>query len=207
MKDKQARNRSASAPKGPIHAVAIRTPLGRFAVAATDLGLCAVVPLHGRGADVRRSAELRKAIARQGMDAGRVVGHANGSRLPAALRSGAEALAAYGRGSRRAYRGPLDLGGTDFQRAVWKRLLTIQHGETVSYGAIAKAIGAPRASRAVGAAVGANPISVLIPCHRVIGASGTLTGYGGGLPMKRALLAREGWESEAGASGRVRSRG
>jgi len=85
----------------------------------------------------------------------------------------------------------LDLVGTTFQRAVWQALLTIPYGETRSYGGIAAQIGSPTASRAVGLANGHNPIGIIVPCHRVIGANGSLTGYGGGLDRKRALLALE----------------
>jgi methylated-DNA-[protein]-cysteine S-methyltransferase len=81
--------------------------------------------------------------------------------------------------------------GTDFQRAVWKALMDIPYGETRSYGEVARAIGQPQAARGVGAANAANPISLIVPCHRVIGADGSLTGYGGGLALKRALLAHE----------------
>jgi methylated-DNA-[protein]-cysteine S-methyltransferase len=83
-------------------------------------------------------------------------------------------------------------GGTPFQRAVWAALRTIPPGRTMSYGALAAALGVPKAVRAVGLANGANPISVVVPCHRVIGANGSLTGYGGGLERKRWLLAHEG---------------
>ena len=82
-------------------------------------------------------------------------------------------------------------GGTPFQRSVWKALRDIPAGETRSYGQLATAIGAPKAVRAVGLANGANPIGVIVPCHRVIGANGTLTGYAGGLERKRWLLAHE----------------
>jgi methylated-DNA-[protein]-cysteine S-methyltransferase len=82
--------------------------------------------------------------------------------------------------------------GTPFQRAVWAALRTIPVGQTLSYGALAAKLKAPKAMRAVGLANGANPISVVVPCHRVIGADGSLTGYGGGLPRKRWLLAHEG---------------
>ena len=82
-------------------------------------------------------------------------------------------------------------GGTEFQRAVWKALRDIPAGETRSYGQLATAIGAPKAVRAVGLANGANPVGVIVPCHRVIGANGTLTGYAGGLERKRWLLAHE----------------
>jgi methylated-DNA-[protein]-cysteine S-methyltransferase len=88
---------------------------------------------------------------------------------------------------------PLDAHiGTDFQRAVWQALRTIPPGATRSYGELASAIGRPKAQRAVGAAVGRNPWSVLVPCHRVLGQGGALTGYAGGLARKQALLALEG---------------
>lgn len=82
--------------------------------------------------------------------------------------------------------------GTPFQRAVWQALRTIRPGRTVTYGALAAQLGQPQAARAVGLANGSNPIGVVVPCHRVVGADGTLTGYGGGLPRKRWLLAHEG---------------
>ena len=85
----------------------------------------------------------------------------------------------------------LDLRGTEFQQRVWKALLTIPYGETRSYGEIAEQIGAPGSARAVGLANGHNPIAIVIPCHRVIGANGSLTGYGGGLDRKRILLELE----------------
>jgi methylated-DNA-[protein]-cysteine S-methyltransferase len=87
---------------------------------------------------------------------------------------------------------PLAAPGTDFQRAVWAALSAIPFGETRSYVDIARAVGRPTASRAVGAANGQNPIAIIVPCHRVIGASGALTGYAGGLERKRWLLAHEG---------------
>lgn len=86
---------------------------------------------------------------------------------------------------------PLDPRGTPFQLAVWRALRTIPYGETRSYGQLAKAIGRPTASRAVGAANGANPLPIVVPCHRVIGSTGKLTGFGGGLPIKAALLTLE----------------
>ena len=86
---------------------------------------------------------------------------------------------------------PLDLHGTPFQRAVWQALLAIPHGATRSYGEIAKALDAPSAVRAVGSAVGRNPVSVIVPCHRVVGSGGALTGYAGGVDRKRALLELE----------------
>jgi len=86
----------------------------------------------------------------------------------------------------------VDPGGTAFQQRVWKALRAIPVGTVVSYSALALSIGSPTAVRAVGAANGANPVAIVIPCHRVIGADGSLTGYGGGLPLKRWLLAHEG---------------
>jgi methylated-DNA-[protein]-cysteine S-methyltransferase len=85
----------------------------------------------------------------------------------------------------------LDMRGTQFQKDVWNALLTIPYGETRSYGEIARQIGRPDRARAVGAANGSNPISIIVPCHRVIGADGSLTGYGGGLDRKRFLLDHE----------------
>jgi methylated-DNA-[protein]-cysteine S-methyltransferase len=108
------------------------------------------------------------------------------------LREAARQLAAYFAGSLRAFRLPLDPQGTDFQKRVWRELQTIPYGELRSYLDVAEAIGAPRAVRAVGAANGANPIPIVVPCHRVIGSSGKLVGYGGGLPLKERLLALEG---------------
>jgi len=89
--------------------------------------------------------------------------------------------------------------GTPFQEAVWRRLCAIRCGDTTSYGRIASDVGSPQASRAVGAAIGRNPISIIVPCHRVIGGNGTLTGYAGGLHRKQALLDVEGVRLAAGA--------
>ena len=102
-----------------------------------------------------------------------------------------EQLAAYFAGDRTEFDLELDLVGTQFQRRVWAALLTIPYGETRSYGEIARQIGSPGAFRAVGLANGHNPIGIIVPCHRVIGANGSLTGYGGGLDRKRALLEME----------------
>ena len=97
-------------------------------------------------------------------------------------------LAAYFSGALRQFEVPLVLTGTDFQKRVWTRLQTIPFGETRSYGWLARQIGRPTASRAVGAANGANPIPIIIPCHRVIGTNGALTGFGGGIETKKFLL-------------------
>ena len=87
---------------------------------------------------------------------------------------------------------PLEISGTDFQKAVWEVLRSIGYGEVRTYAEVAAEIGNPKACRAVGGAIGRNPISIIIPCHRVIGSNGTLTGFGGGLPAKRSLLETEG---------------
>jgi methylated-DNA-[protein]-cysteine S-methyltransferase len=97
-------------------------------------------------------------------------------------------LRAYFSGKLREFQLPLDMRGTDFQLRVWRQLQTIPYGETRSYSEIACAIDSPKAVRAVGAANGANPISIVVPCHRVIGRGGKLVGYGGGLPLKKRLL-------------------
>lgn len=102
-----------------------------------------------------------------------------------------EQLAAYFAGELRVFDVPLAAGGTAFQQRVWAALRQVPYGTTCSYGELARAIGAPTAARAVGAANGRNPIGIVVPCHRVIGSSGTLTGYAGGLARKRALLDHE----------------
>lgn len=133
-------------------------------------------------------------------------GHEPRARLMAALeaRSGAferepavaevlrQQLSEYFAGTRRTFDHPLALEGTAFRRRVWDALLEIPYGETRSYGALARRLGDPGASRAVGAANGSNPVSILVPCHRVIGASGALVGYAGGADLKALLLRLEG---------------
>jgi methylated-DNA-[protein]-cysteine S-methyltransferase len=100
-------------------------------------------------------------------------------------------LRAYFEGKLKEFDLPLTLEGTEFQRRVWTSLLTIPYGETISYAGLAERIGNPKAVRAVGLANGSNPIPIIIPCHRVIGSNGSLTGFGGGLATKKALLALE----------------
>ena len=109
----------------------------------------------------------------------------------------ARQLQEYFAGDRRQFELPLDLHGTDFQKRCWQELLRIPYGETRSYADIARAIGNPLAVRAVGLANGQNPIAIIVPCHRVIGSDGSLTGYGGGLEIKRKLLKLEGALSAA----------
>jgi methylated-DNA-[protein]-cysteine S-methyltransferase len=101
-------------------------------------------------------------------------------------------LGEYFAGRRRAFSLRLAPRGTEFQQATWRALAGIPYGETVSYAELARRVGRPAASRAVGAANGANPLPIVVPCHRVIGKDGALTGFGGGLPIKRALLELEG---------------
>jgi methylated-DNA-[protein]-cysteine S-methyltransferase len=115
------------------------------------------------------------------------------------LDAAARQLDAYFCGKSDAFDVPLDLQGTPFQRSVWAELLRIAPGATCSYGEIARRLGVPSASRAVGAAVGRNPVSIIVPCHRVVGSTGSLTGYAGGLERKTSLLRIE---AERAARGR-----
>jgi len=101
-------------------------------------------------------------------------------------------LEAYFSGRLRDFDLPLAPSGTPFQQKVWKALRKIPYGGTISYGELAARVGSPNGQRAVGAANGQNPIPIIIPCHRVIGSNGTMTGYGGGIPIKRKLLSLEG---------------
>jgi len=111
--------------------------------------------------------------------------------LPAALAGCLTQLDEYFRGGRRKFSVKLDLKGTAFQKKVWKALLAVRFGETVSYKAIARAVGNPAGTRAVGGANHRNPVSIIVPCHRVVGSDGRLTGYGGGLWRKEWLLRHE----------------
>jgi methylated-DNA-[protein]-cysteine S-methyltransferase len=129
----------------------------------------------------------------------------------AVLDQAAAQLDEYFAGRRRSFALPLAPPGTEFQRRVWDALQDIPCGETRSYGELARSLGRPAASRAVGAANGRNPISIIVPCHRLIGAGGDLTGYGGGIAAKRWLLALEAGDPERtsragrrGAGGRTR---
>ena len=107
------------------------------------------------------------------------------------LAAAASQLGAYFAGELTSFDLPLSLAGTGFQQAVWAQLRDIPYGETISYGELARRIGQPSASRAVGLANGRNPVSIVVPCHRVVGSDGSLTGYGGGIDRKRYLLALE----------------
>lgn len=140
-------------------------------LAATDRGLCEI---HF---DVRGSGDAP-------------AGSSTSASL--ILEESARQLRAYFAGALREFSIPLDPRGTEFQMRVWRQLETIPFGEVRSYAQVAEAVGAPRAVRAVGAANGANPLPIVVPCHRVIGSSGKLVGYGGGLALKRRLLDLEG---------------
>ncbi len=161
-----------------VHTATIETPIGRLRLASTEEGLAYLELPHsdGRG--------LAWWLRRFAPDA----------RREEALepnREAARQILEYLESKRRSFELDLDLRGTAFQRAVYHELIRIPYGETRSYGEVAQRIGQPRAVRAVGAANGANPIPLVVPCHRVVAAGGRLGGYGGGLPLKQRLLAME----------------
>ena len=151
----------------------IASPVGPLKLVASDKGLTAIIWHDDRPGRVRL-ADLEEAPDH-----------------PMLLHAERE-LGEYFAGERTSFSVPLDMVGTDFQKAVWNALLTIPFGETRSYGEIARQVGRPTAFRAVGAANGQNPLSIIAPCHRVIGSDGSLTGFGGGLPAKQYLLGLEG---------------
>lgn len=162
---------SASIPSR--HILRIDSRLGGITLAASDAGLCGVW-FEGQKhfPDLNDYPEAPR---------------------DALLRETQKQLAEYFAGERRMFDLPLDASrGTPFQREVWAALRKVNHGSTLSYGALAATLGRPSAVRAVGAAVGRNPISVIVPCHRVLGADGALTGYAGGVDRKVALLELEG---------------
>jgi methylated-DNA-[protein]-cysteine S-methyltransferase len=108
------------------------------------------------------------------------------------LRQAKQELAEYFAGKRSRFSVALDPLGTDFQRSVWRQIARVAFGKTITYGELARRAGHPGSSRAAGAATGRNPVSIIVPCHRIMGANGALTGYAGGLHRKKALLALEG---------------
>lgn len=150
----------------------VESPVGPLLLAASDAGLHVVA-----------FPEPRHAVAPD------VVGEAG--EHPVLQRAAAQ-LREYFAGTRRQFDLPLAPAGTPFQRHVWQTLASIPYGETITYRELAARTGRPSASRAVGAANGRNPLPIVLPCHRVIGADGSLTGFGGGLPTKRFLLELEG---------------
>jgi len=137
-----------------------------------------------------RLAGVHMEVARYEPDAA-ALGAAVDCAADPVLAAAASQLGAYFSGELTSFDLPLALAGTGFQRAVWEGLQGIPYGETISYGELARRIGQPSASRAVGLANGRNPVSIVVPCHRVIGADGSLTGYGGGMDRKRFLLGLE----------------
>lgn len=147
----------------------MESPVGKLKLVASDTGLVAVLWQNDRPKRVRL-AEL-----------------VEDDQHPVLLKAERQ-LGEYFAGKRKAFDVPLDMRGTDFQKNVWEALLGIPFGETRSYGQLAKQLGNPNATRAVGAANGRNPLSIIVPCHRVIGSSGSLTGFGGGLETKAHLL-------------------
>ncbi|MGH8517892.1 MAG: methylated-DNA--[protein]-cysteine S-methyltransferase [Panacagrimonas sp.] len=148
----------------------VPSPIGELLLVAEDEALC------GLYMDLERGWMPRVEI---------------GPRDDAALAEARHQLDEYFAGERQVFDLAIRLRGTTFQRQVWEALMEIPYGETRSYGEQARRIGAPDAPRAVGAANGQNPVSIIVPCHRVIGANGALTGYGGGIERKRWLLAHE----------------
>ena len=146
------------------------TPIGRLLLAADEHGLrCIEFPRADQGARIR--SHWRRSRARLGDAVAQLEAWFAGDLLAFDLALAAE--------------------GTAFRKAVWNELVRIPYGETISYGELARRVGDPSASRAVGAANGANPLPIVVPCHRVIGANGKLTGFGGGLPTKQWLLEHE----------------
>lgn len=150
----------------------MKSPVGELKLIASDKGLAAVLWENDDPRRVRLPQQFRD------------------EKNPVLLRAEKQ-LGEYFAGRRTSFDLPLDFHGTDFQKSVWRELLKIPYGETRSYGEIAKKIKKPSASRAVGAANGKNPISIVAACHRVIGASGALTGFAGGLKAKAFLLELE----------------
>ena len=151
----------------------IRSPVGALTLIASNDGLAAILWENDRAGRVRLDVA------------------AEDPKHPV-LRETERQLADYFAGRRKAFDLTLDFAGTEFQKKVWRALLTIPFGETRSYAQIARQIGRPKAVRAVGAANGRNPISIVTPCHRVIGSGGALTGFAGGLDVKAQLLRLEG---------------
>jgi len=148
----------------------MQSPIGRLLLAGDEKGLRRISFPEGKGA---------------------VGPQADWVRDDDALRDVVRQLQAYFNGELREFDIPLQMEGTAFQRGVWRALQDIPYGETISYGELARRIGNPKGSRAVGLANGANPVPIIVPCHRVIGANGSLTGFGGGLRTKEMLLGLE----------------
>jgi methylated-DNA-[protein]-cysteine S-methyltransferase len=150
----------------------LRSPVGLLTLVATEHGLSELLFEKAASSDVRR--DIGRASPRHGV-----------------LAAARQQLREYFAGERTMFEVPLDLVGTEFQCAAWRGLLAIPFGETRTYAEHANCIGRPRAVRAVGAANGRNPIAIIVPCHRLVGSDGSLTGFGGGLSAKAWLLGLE----------------
>jgi O-6-methylguanine DNA methyltransferase len=166
------------------HRVLMETPIGVLTIESSEKAVTLIALPHEAGAHP---------LAANGARSGAAAGPDYGP-LPQPLVAAVAQLEEYFAGERRTFDLPLELEGTDFQRSVWLRLAEIPYGETVSYAELAMMVGRPHAYRAVGQANGANPVPIVLPCHRVVASGGGLGGYGGGLPMKRQLLTLEGVE-------------
>jgi O-6-methylguanine DNA methyltransferase len=161
-----------------VHTARVESPIGALRLASTAAGLAFLELPHSNGSGL--AGWLRRWTP--------------GARVEEGFKpnqSAAKQLIEYLEGKRRDFELALDLRGTDFQLAVWRALCAIPYGETISYAEQARRVGRPNAPRAVGAANGANPIAIIVPCHRVVNADGKLGGYGGGLELKARLLALE----------------
>lgn len=165
-----------------LHSLRFPTPLGEMLAIASEQGLC-LLEFTGQKDLEREIAQVRKAHG--GVEV------ASATPGTAVLHATHVQLAEYFAGQRQTFDVPLDLVGTDFQVRVWQTLLRIPFGQTWSYAQQSEALGQPSAVRAVASANGQNKISIIVPCHRVIGSNGALTGYAGGLPRKKALIALE----------------
>lgn len=163
-----------------IHYAVFSTPLGKMVAAEYKKKLCRLEFL-GR----KKPGAILKPIAKQSK------AEISGGKSPI-LDETRKQLKMYFDGRLRKFSLPIEFVGTDFQRSVWKQLTRIPQGKTVNYGKIAERVGRPKGARAAGMAIGSNPISIVVPCHRVIGKSGDLVGFGGGLWRKRWLLNHEG---------------
>lgn len=158
-----------------IHYYCMQSPLGALLLAATERGLCGIY-FDGRKPAARTSELWIESEE--------------------ALQPYRTQLEAYFRGELREFTCPLDLRGTEFQKRCWEALRRIPYGKVCSYADIAREVGSPKGFRAVGQANHNNPVPIIVPCHRVIGSNGTLTGYGGGLGVKEKLLEMEGISSQ-----------
>lgn len=159
-----------------IYYSVMNTPIGELIVASTHRGLISIQFPGDSG--LNPEDRLRKILNYQG----NLVENKEKNRLVT------DQLLEYFQGMRTHFALPVELRGTDFQRSVWKAVARVSYGQIRSYGEIARELGKPKASRAVGAANGANPIPIVIPCHRIIGADGSMIGFGGGIALKEKLL-------------------